>query len=237
MQEQQPNPAQIPQPPQPPAPGMPAPVIYRPGDFSGPRAVLEGARAAREELGNQLERLEERRQGLVQELRRGGDGVSREGLERRISSIDERIIELERQITTADDAVARAAAIPGATIEPPDPPEPFDPDAAMQNVTIVSTVFTMFVLAPLAVAYARRLWRRGTAAVAELPKVLADRLTRLDQAVDAIAVEVERISEGQRFLTKVMSDQAGNRALGGGAAQPIEVPAREHVGVPRSQGR
>ncbi len=34
------------------------------------------------------------------------------------------------------------------------------------------------------------------------------RLSRLEQAVDAIAVEVERISEGQRFTTKLLSEQA-----------------------------
>ena len=34
------------------------------------------------------------------------------------------------------------------------------------------------------------------------------RLSRLEQAVDAIAFEVERISEGQRFTTKLLSEQA-----------------------------
>ena len=34
-----------------------------------------------------------------------------------------------------------------------------------------------------------------------------ERLLRLEQAVDSIAVEVERISEGQRFLTKLQTDQ------------------------------
>jgi hypothetical protein len=34
------------------------------------------------------------------------------------------------------------------------------------------------------------------------------RLERLEQAVDSIAVEVERISEGQRFVTKLLSDRA-----------------------------
>jgi hypothetical protein len=35
-----------------------------------------------------------------------------------------------------------------------------------------------------------------------------ERLKRLERAVDAIAVEVERISEGQRFTTKLLSEQA-----------------------------
>ena len=33
------------------------------------------------------------------------------------------------------------------------------------------------------------------------------RLERIEQAVDAIAVEAERISEGQRFTTKLLSER------------------------------
>jgi hypothetical protein len=35
-----------------------------------------------------------------------------------------------------------------------------------------------------------------------------ERMTRLEQAVESIAVEVERISEGQRFTTKLLADRA-----------------------------
>lgn len=34
------------------------------------------------------------------------------------------------------------------------------------------------------------------------------RLARIEQAVEAIALEVERISEGQRFTTKLLSENA-----------------------------
>jgi hypothetical protein len=39
------------------------------------------------------------------------------------------------------------------------------------------------------------------------PQVLesAARLERMEQAIDAMAVEVERISEGQRFVTQLMA--------------------------------
>jgi hypothetical protein len=50
----------------------------------------------------------------------------------------------------------------------------------------------------------------------------------MGQAVESIAIEVERIGEGQRFLTKVMSEQ--NRQLGAGAAQPIQVPQGQKAG-------
>ncbi|MDB4886666.1 MAG: hypothetical protein JWN79_2104 [Gemmatimonadetes bacterium] len=34
------------------------------------------------------------------------------------------------------------------------------------------------------------------------------RLARVEQAIESIAIEVERISEGQRFITKILSDGA-----------------------------
>ena len=43
---------------------------------------------------------------------------------------------------------------------------------------------------------------------------IADRLAKLDNAVDAMAVEVERISEGQRFVTKLLAE----RGTRGGSA-------------------
>ena len=37
--------------------------------------------------------------------------------------------------------------------------------------------------------------------------MLEERLTRIEQAVDAIAVEVERMGEGQRFVTKLLAER------------------------------
>ncbi|HJU72662.1 MAG TPA: hypothetical protein VJ717_02875 [Gemmatimonadaceae bacterium] len=40
---------------------------------------------------------------------------------------------------------------------------------------------------------------------------LDQRLDRIEQAVDAIAVEVERLSEGQRFATRLLSESAARK--------------------------
>lgn len=42
---------------------------------------------------------------------------------------------------------------------------------------------------------------------------IADRMAKLDNAVDSMAVEVERISEGQRFVTKVLAERGATPAL------------------------
>jgi len=52
----------------------------------------------------------------------------------------------------------------------------------------------------------------------QVPAEVANRLERIEQAVDAIAVEIERISEGQRFTTKLLSE-VRTGALTAGSAQ------------------
>ena len=58
--------------------------------------------------------------------------------------------------------------------------------------------------------------RRGRALPSDLTGRLddiANRLNRLDTSIDTIAVEVERISEAQRFTAKVLADRSGGSAL------------------------
>ncbi|HEX4682666.1 MAG TPA: hypothetical protein VH277_08165 [Gemmatimonadaceae bacterium] len=42
---------------------------------------------------------------------------------------------------------------------------------------------------------------------------ITERLARLDNAIDAVAVEVERISEGQRFTSKLLAERASSPPL------------------------
>jgi len=44
------------------------------------------------------------------------------------------------------------------------------------------------------------------------------RLERIEHAIDAMAVEVERIAEGQRFTTKLLSERSAGRVGGGESA-------------------
>ena len=56
---------------------------------------------------------------------------------------------------------------------------------------------------PLARAFGRRLERSGPAAA--VSPAVAEQLQRIEHAVEAMSIEVERISESQRYLTKVQS--------------------------------
>jgi hypothetical protein len=57
---------------------------------------------------------------------------------------------------------------------------------------------------PLARAYARRMESQPAQSIS--PDVAA-RLERMEHAIDSIAVEVERISEGQRFTTRLLAER------------------------------
>lgn len=78
--------------------------------------------------------------------------------------------------------------------------------------------------APIARAIARKIERGpGSGATSSLPNDIGDRLERMEQAIDAIAVEVERISEGQRFTSKLLAA----RGEAGRADSVVARPERE----------
>lgn len=88
----------------------------------------------------------------------------------------------------------------------------FGPDIIPPQAVEISKAFfgmlaVIIIGLPLARAFARRMDRRGVApqASSDLPP----RLDRIEQAIEAVAIEVERVSESQRYATKVMSELRG----------------------------
>ena len=87
----------------------------------------------------------------------------------------------------------------------------------------VMTVIVMSTAAFVAIGLGTRiLWRRGSAVQ---PRREAhydeERQQRLEMAVDAIAIEVERISEAQRFMVGLLSEA--------GAARKAELASPERA--------
>jgi hypothetical protein len=74
------------------------------------------------------------------------------------------------------------------------------------SIAFFLTMAFIIVGLPLARAFARRMDRRA-ASSPQISGEVTTQLTQLNQAVDAIALEVERISEGQRFTTRLLSEQ------------------------------
>lgn len=189
------------------------------------QAEVEALIRQREEISNQLINVNERRQELVQQIRSAPEGVARTGLEDRVRILDQRLIQLESDLATTGRQLAGAPAeLVGFTeqaMRPPNPPNNGDWEEGLA----AGTFFSLF---GVAVIYAFRRWRRRKnprPRKDDLPSDSAQRLERLEQGMDAIAIEIERVSEGQRFVTRLLSEQSQPVGMNARIAQPVE--ARE----------
>ena len=189
-----------------PAPTPTAPVLAgTPQPIARPftRVEVAALRARREELSNQLQSAASRRRQLAEELRTADRGA-REGLEERIAVLDERIVQLERDIAETGQQLTSA---PAGLVAVSSPPFGGFGGLSSDQVTGISIVFVVLVLFPIAIALARLLWKRATThAPPPLPGETSQRLERLEQAMDTVALEMERVSEGQRFMTRILTE-------------------------------
>jgi hypothetical protein len=90
-------------------------------------------------------------------------------------------------------------------------------------VDLVQSFFMTVAVIVLGLPVLRAISRRFIDRPAAPPQISGDvspRLDRIEQAVDAIAIEVERISEAQRFQTRLMTE---TRALP--QSNPADAPA------------
>jgi len=69
------------------------------------------------------------------------------------------------------------------------------------------TAIILAVGIPLARAYARQM--DAESKNPRIPSEVTQRLERMEQTLEAVAIEVERITEGQRFTTKLLSEGRG----------------------------
>jgi hypothetical protein len=225
-------------------PAAPPAPVQTPAGYATSVAVLQEQVAT---LSQQLAGLRAQRTILQHQINRASDGTARAALELRQVPIESQIAQVEIDLASAR---AQLASRQGTETQPPFgfPPgarRQFDPDL----VTGLAFAFIFAVMMPMSIAMARRVWRGSAKAVAppRADDVIAPRLDRLEQAVDAIAIEIERISEGQRFVTRVLAERPTGApaqtvkespvmvdgkpilALGAGAVEPIRVAERQAV--------
>ena len=208
-------------------------------------AKLDAARATRREVENQIESTSDRRNDLVQQ-RHNADATGNAAVVRehdiQIQSLGGRIRQLEEQKLQLDRAIMDAVSrgVGTAQVQPvPAPPEaPGVPAPAPPAPGFVETFTTVPPREPtwfeinggrilafngaVLLLMAVVMWRVLRRPVRAEGGVQVEKLT---QAVDAIAVEVERISENQRYVTKLINE----RMLGEGAAQPVQSSAKDRV--------
>ena len=176
-------------------------------------------------LREQLESATEWRGRLVQERHNAAATNNLEvvkELDGRISEFGDRAVRLERQLLATEDAISQAVINGvgrerGVNVEiapiPPIPPiprfittEPPGGSIARERVGMMMLGETL-LFALLAVVLWRTAFRRGARSVQVGAGGGPQNTAQLQQSIDAIAVEVERISENQRFVTKLLNEQ------------------------------
>ena len=183
-----------------------------PGGLPLTASDVQALRIRLNDLKDQLQDAAERRHNIANQLR-SADPSARPGIEMRMGELDARILRIEKDISGTTQAITnapRSALVAAArTGVPGDVVDRLD-----HNIVPIVSIVSIFVLAPFSIALARMIWRRGSLAAARpvaMDQATQQRLEQLQQSVDSIAIEVERISEGQRFVTKLLNGAGTDR--------------------------
>ena len=200
-------------------------------------AELRGLIMKRSELESQMRSLTNRRQELYSQRQRMGR-LEGQGHDNRIALIDEQTTQIEREVLQLNAAIAQGTATVAASGEELGAgttiPSSNQLQRDVRNAAEDAVMGTMFgSAAGLLAIYVvwrgirRWIWKKKPVPASAMPAVPdhSPRLEQLQQSMDVIALEVERISEAQRYLAKVITERAP--AIGAGDAQPVSVRHRD----------
>jgi hypothetical protein len=216
----------------PPPPGVPGvPGTPQPSFFAqqGPTRPLTPQEASvireqRSEMSNQLTSAQGRREELLEDIRTAPPGTE-QGLRDQYQVLSDRIVAIETDIE-ASGRVLRTGQVPaGITLVPP---RSFAASNQTDNAER-GAALALTILIPIGAIYMLRAFRRrrrGGRREVEVNTEHESRFDRLEQAVDAIALEIERVGEAQRYQAKLLSEANMMPAMG--VAQKEPVRARDY---------
>jgi hypothetical protein len=221
--------ATTPQAPPPAAPpALPAPVQVQVVGQTRPitQAEISVLRQQRSEMSNQLSNVQNRREEIVDQIRVAPAGTD-VGMREQLKILDERIVRIEQDLELSGRTLRMGQVAVGTTIVPPRSMGPGDNE---ERAAMVAGM----VLVPLLFFYIVARWRRRGRRRQQTDTQTTEqdaRMERLEQAVDAIALEIERVGEAQRYQTKVLSEANLMPALNAGqrAADPIRMKEFEEL--------
>jgi hypothetical protein len=187
------------------------------------------------DLADRLKGATRLREDLVREIRNANPDQL-PILRQQLSVTDAQIASLQGQFSQLIGQLAQDQVqhwLPQIGVDPAGMRGPsFSPDVFRVGMLLV----VLAVIVPLSIWVTRLIRRRRPQPVRPQDgEVLSTaRLDRLEQAVDAIAIEIERISEGQRFMTRLLAEGSGPALpVGQKPAESVRVSDREPVRASR----
>lgn len=182
-------------------------------------------RNQRSEMSDQLQSAQNRRERVLNEIRTAPAGTEA-GLQQQYQVLSDRIVAIEQDIE-ASGRTLRSGQVPVGTVLVP--PRSFAAQNATDDAERGAAIGAVILL-PIAVIFMFRSWRRrrrGGRRQVEMTAEQDSRFERLEQAVDAIALEIERVGESQRYQAKLLAEANMMPAMGVAQKSPEPVRARE----------
>jgi hypothetical protein len=177
-------------PPQPPA--APPPGLLPLAQSNADRAI--------ELIQAQIAGVKQEIAELTSQLTPGASRMREQAIDVQLSGANERLDQLQNQL---DRVVSGETPI---VVQPPDFSD-FERNAIPRDVVnIIEMVLVSTCVIALGLPIVRMLSRRFERRAAPDSLEVSGRFDRLEQAVDAVAIEVERMSEGQRYSAKVLNE-------------------------------
>lgn len=180
------------------------------------RARQEAQRARQEVLRETQQEVRDAQQGVrdaqqelrdaQQQLRDAQTADQRGAANQAIFGAQQALREAEAELRRAETRTRTRSQPMVFTGQPPETRPVIPGEAVDIAIGFFVTCAVIVVGWPISRALGRRFERRG--ATPMLESGVTEQLQRIEQAVEAVAIEVERISESQRFLTKLQDRSA-----------------------------
>lgn len=153
------------------------------------------------------------------------------GVDGQIGNFRTQVASLQAELQAREVTAQNPQPVQPARAQPAPPPVGIAAPPAAPTVTttvppstgvsldgiLIGSIATLLLLVPLGFVVAWRLGRRAALA-ARRPAEDETRLARMEEAITAIALDVDRVSESQRFLTSAL------------VAEPVQTSTRDKVG-------
>jgi len=168
------------------------------------REAQEQAREAQQQIRDAQQQVRDAQQQLLdaqQQQRDATTGDQRGAAHQAVMAAQDALNAAQKELQRVQREMSGQRVF---TIQPPNFPNvgPMIPPQAVDiAIGFFVTCAVIVVGWPISRALGRRFERRGSTPL--LDTSVAEQLQRIEQAVEAVAIEVERISESQRFLAKL----------------------------------
>jgi cation transport ATPase len=167
------------------------------------REAQQQAREAQQQVRDAQQQIRDAQQQMLdaqQQLRDAKTADQRGAAHQAVMAAQDALNAAQKELQGVQSEMQSAPMI--FTTQPSNFPGPMIPPQAVDiAIGFFVTCAVIVVGWPISRALGRRFEKRGAAPV--LDASVAGQLQRIEQAVEAVAIEVERISEGQRFLTRL----------------------------------